>query len=63
MSTAEAAAYSGFSEHTIRDAVSAGHLQGVRRPTPRGWGHWRFTAEQIDAWLTKYATSPRKRAS
>ena len=61
LTSEEAAEYSGFSVHTIRDAVSSGELAGTRRSTPKGQGHWRFTTDQIDAWLNGYATAPRPR--
>lgn len=60
LTTDEAAAYSGYSVHTIRDAAHAGDLVGHTRPgTTRG--RYRFRVEDVDKWLT--TASRRRRAS
>lgn len=61
LNTDEAAAYCGYSVHTIRDAAAAGELTGHRRPTSTKRGHYKFRVEELDRWLTSAVR--RRRAS
>ena len=55
----QAAAYTGFSDHYIRDAACAGRLKGRRsKPTPKG--QWRFLAEDLDTFVQSAALGPRR---
>lgn len=56
----EAAAYTGFSPHYIRDAANTGRLKGYRsKPGPKG--HWRFLAADLDAFVQGAALGPRSK--
>ena len=61
----DAAEYTGYSVHTIRDAAASGELSGTRRPgTTRS--KWKFRRADLDAWLEAgRRTAPRagRRAS
>ena len=59
LNTDEAAAYSGYSVHTIRDAAYSGALVGHTRPGTKR-GRYRFRVEDIDRWLT---TASRRRGT
>jgi excisionase family DNA binding protein len=61
LNTDEAAAYCGYSVHTIRDAAYAGELVGHRRPGSAIRGRYRFRVEDLDRWLT--SASRRRKAS
>ena len=50
LDTEQAAQYTGYSIHTIRDAAARGRLACYRR-TPRG--HLRFRRAQLDAWMAE----------
>lgn len=59
LNTAQAATYTGFSRHYIRDAANSGRLKGYRSGgNPRG-SHWRFLAEDLDRFVTTAALGPR----
>lgn len=49
--TAEAADYAKCSVNSIRDAAERGDLSGVKLTPGSIRSQWRFTPEDIDAWL------------
>lgn len=62
LTTEEAATYSGYSVHTIRDAASSGELLGHRRPGSTTRGRWRFRVTDLDEWLTGSTRRVRRSA-
>ena len=63
LDSVEAATYTGYSVHTIRDAVARGRLECYRRGAR---AHMRFTRSQLDAWMETMrarVSPPRSRRS
>lgn len=53
----QAAHYTNYSVHMIRDAAAAGTLQHSRNGT---YGNYRFTREQLDEWMATLTSPPRR---
>lgn len=62
-SVPDAATYTGFSPHYVRDAANTGRLKGYRSTPGTRSGHWRFLAEDLDAWVQGAAIGPRSTRS
>lgn len=56
---AQAAQYTGFSGHYIRDAANSGRLKGYRSIPGSRAGRWRFLAEDLDSFVMSAALGPR----
>lgn len=61
-SVSEAAVYTGFSPHYVRDAARTGRLKGYRSKPGTRSGHWRFRTEDLDAWVQSAVIGPRPSA-
>lgn len=59
---ADAATYTSFSQHYIRDAANTGKLKGYRQGGGRS-GHWRFLAEDLDLFVKGAVIGPRAKRS
>lgn len=56
---AEAAVYTRFSAHYIRDAANEGRLKGYRSRPSAPKSHWRFLAADLDEFVQTAALGPR----
>lgn len=67
LNVVKAGEYTGFHPNTIRLAAQRGELSGVKRNKNAPRSSWRFTTDDLDAWLEKgrlvAAPKPKRRAS